>query len=640
MFQATPRRMHLATILDTPAKRAVAACLLAFALWLPTVVFFSGALQTFEELSGDWIWRMAATDNRERRIVLVDIDESSLQHLGPWPWPRQRLAELSDRLADEGASLQIFDIIFPLPAQGDAQLLASLKKNNGILAQVFALEGNTQAASGQPTAALPWAACPPSLPQAKGYIANQPGFSQLPVGHITPLVENDGIIRRQPAIVCADNKAYPALFIAALGQALASPQVRLDKGSGLLAPPWELTGPSLQENGLPLDAQGNVRIPWSLSPAGFISLSAADILAGRVPQGVLHNAWVLIGSTALGLNDRIATPYGGSGAGLIVHAQLLRGAIDGKLPATPRFGPLYTLLATLLGALCLAALGRLPKKPVLTLAIAALALAGALWLLKALLLLRYALWLEWGASAFYLVLFALCLGLIEYARSRLERDRLYTHLASYLPGPVAAILARQDPSDAIDATRRNITALYADIRNFSGYCETHLPEAATAVLHAFFSMVTEKVELHGGLVESFQGDAVLAVWGSGQGGPEPERALQAAHDILQASRELLPRPGPEDIAPLALGIGLETGIATVGSFGLARRRTHLAIGHTVTTAARLQEMTVELAYPILVGEGMAASIGTQHLESQGTFLLDGLKAPCHIYAYPLDTCDQ
>jgi len=76
----------------------------------------------------------------------------------------------------------------------------------------------------------------------------------------------------------------------------------------------------------------------------------------------------------------------------------------------------------------------------------------------------------------------------------------------------------------------------------------------------------------------------------------------------------------------------------VGSFGLARRRTHLALGHPVTAAARLQEMTAELAHPILVGEGMAASLGNHRLVSQGMFLLEGLKNPSHIYAYPLREC--
>lgn len=624
--------------MDGHVKAAWGAASIALVLWWLVSLGFLPTLQAIEEHTADWAWRIQASDTRERRIILVDIDEPSLNQLGPWPWPRQQMADLSNRLAAEGAALQIFDIIFSAATPQDAQLVASLQKNHAILSQVFAFEPNTQASSGQPAAALPWAACPANLPVAQGFIANNAAFAGLPMGHITPLIEPDGAVRRQPALICHQGKVYPALFIAAMTQALATPPVTLKAGSGLLSPDWQLMGPSFDKAGIALDSRGQVRIPWTLQPDAFISLSAVDVLRGRIPQQLLDNAWVIVGSSALGLNDRIASPFSGNSAGLLVHAQLLRGALESAIPVEPRHANIYAVLTAVLGALALAALGRLRQKPVFILALATLALAVFLWFVKGVLLTRYGLWFEWVSPTLYLLLFALSLSLLEFARNRTERDRLYTHLASYLPRPVAEALARQDPTDAIDATRRNITVLFADIRNFSAYCETHPPEEATAVLHAFFSMVTRIVEQHGGLVEYFQGDAVLAVWGSDSDSPAPEKALSAAHAIYKQSRGLFPPPKPSELAPLELGIGLETGQATVGSFGLARRRTHLAIGHPVTAAARLQEMTAELAHPILIGEGMAASLGSHQLVSQGMFLLEGLKNPSHIYAYPLRDC--
>jgi len=620
------------------APSAAAAALLAGLLWSLVGLLFAPTLNTLEERAGDWAWRASASTAPESRIILVDINEASLHQLGPWPWPRQRLAALSDKLAAEGASLQVFDIIFPTATPDDATLITSLQKSNAILAQTFALDANSQAASGQPAAPLPWAACPPNLPVAKGYIANQASFAGLAMGHITPHIEADGALRRQPALICHQGKVYPALFMAALAQALGSPVAPLEAGSGLLGPVRRLPSPSLDKSGLPLDAQGLVRIPWTLHSDAFTSLAAADVLAGRLPHNILQNAWVIVGSTALGLNDRAATPFGGNEAGLLVHAQLLRGALEGAIPAQPRLAPAITALVTAACTLLLAALGRLRRKPVFLLVFSGLGLSAALWLAKAWLLTQHSLWFEWVNPALYLLLFALCLGLLEYARDRVERDRLFKHLASYLPRPVAAALALQDPSDAIDARRSIITVLFADIRNFSAYCETHPPEEATAILHAFFAMVTRLVEQHGGTIELFQGDAVLAVWGSNTDSTNPDQALATAVAILRASRQTLPPAQPDDPAPLVLGMGLETGLATVGSFGLARRRTHLAIGHPVTMAARLQEMTIELAHPILLGEGIAARISSSRLDSQGVFLLEGLNTPSHIYAYPLRDC--
>lgn len=620
------------------ASAALGAALISACLWWFASLAFAPTLRAIEERSSDWAWRVAASTTRETRIILIDIDEASLQQLGPWPWPRQRLAELSDKLAAEGVSLQVLDIIFPSTTQDDAHLVASLKKNKAVLAQTFALEPNTQATSGIPSAALPWAACPANLPVATGHVANDMAFAGLPMGHITPHFESDGSVRRQPALICYQGKVYPALFIAALAQALATDVKPLEAGAGLLGPHWQLNSPSLNKTGLPLDPQGLVRVPWTLHPDAFVSLSAADVLAGRTPQNLLQNAWVIVGSTALGLNDRAATPFSGNSAGLLVHAQLLRGALENAIPVQPRIAPALAVLIAILGSLLLTGLAYLRRKPVFIMVLTGLLLATALWLTKSLLLTQLGLWFEWVQPALYLLLYALCIGLFEYARDRLERDRLFKHLASYLPRPVAATLSHQDPSDAIDAKRCTITVLFADIRNFSIYCETRPPEESTAVLHAFFSMVTRLVELNGGVVESFQGDAVLATWGSESSHAIPEHALSTAVAIFRESRQILPLPQPDELAPLALGIGLETGLATVGSFGLARRRSHLAIGHPVTMAQRLQEMTIELAHPILLGEGIAASVGGHRLVSQGIFLLEGLKTPSHIYAYPLRDC--
>jgi len=635
-----------------PVGTGLLALLLAALLWWPLVAGFPAGVRSLDEHAGDWIWRLAASSETERRILLIDIDEASLRELGPWPWPRERLARLSDRIAAEGAALQIVDIVLAAPAEGDAQLADRLAENRALLAQVFALQPHTAAASGQPAGALSWPACPGHLAQAQGYLANPSVYAGLPVGHVTPQVEADGRIRRQPAVICHAGRAYPALFVAALARALPGPEPRLAAGEGGLGPAWRLLGPDTDPPGIPLDADGNVRIPWTLAPEAFVSLPARDVLAGRVPAGLLANAWVVVGSSALGLGDRVATPFGPHGAGFTIHAQLLRGALDGRLPVTPAAAGLWAGALALALAGLLAALSRCRRLPAHFLPLAALGLVAALWGLKALLLTEANLWLPWVAPAAFVLIFSVVLSGLVFARARIERERLYRHLASYLPAPVAAALARQDPTDRIDAERRSITALHADIRNFSAYGEHRPPEESAAVLQAFFAAATRIVEAHGGRIEAFQADALLAVF---LPGPEGERAAaraawQAARALLRESAAFLPQeipppspsssspllPGsPATLAPLALGIGIDSGPATIGSFGLARRRTHLALGRVVTAAACLQALTVDLAHPLLLGEGAAALVGPEHLESQGVFLLDGLHTPCHVYADPL-----
>ena len=143
-----------------------------------------------------------------------------MARLGPWPWPRARIEQISQRLAEEGAALQIYDIFLPTEKEGDASLAATLAQNHGVLAQVFSLN-DAEAQQGQLAGALTWPACPPLFPEARYYLANAPAFSGLPVGHITPRLSENGNVRQQPAVICHEGRAYPALFLAA---ALAGPR--------------------------------------------------------------------------------------------------------------------------------------------------------------------------------------------------------------------------------------------------------------------------------------------------------------------------------------------------------------------------------------------------------------------------------
>ncbi len=642
----------------TPARSRWAVLVLAvaaaLAIWAVLIQGLGGWLQPLQERLGDSVWRAGASLSAtptadERRVVVVDVDERSLAVLGPWPWPRAAQAQLLDAIAAAGARQQVLDVVFADPRPDDAALAAAVQRHKPVLAQVFALPGaqGAQPRSGQLAGALDWSTCPAPFADASGFIANTPAIAQhgnLPsghTGHISPRVAADGVVRHQPAVVCVAGRSYPALSLAALMAATGDANWQLQRGSWWESP-WLLTSASGALAPVPLDAAGDMRIGWRLHPHRFVSVSAVDVLAGRVPGDVLRGAWVLVGSSAFGLNDTIATPFGGGSSGLQAHVQLMVGLLDGTAPFTPRAAPwLQGAAAALALALLLAAGGR-GRRPVLGLPLAALGCAAAMAGAHALLLWQINWWVGWLAPALLVLLAGVALGVAEHALSRRERDRLFQHLSSYLPAPVAASLALQPPSSAIRASTRQVSVLFADIRNFSAYCEARPPEEAAAVLHAFFSAAARVVQQHGGVVESFHGDAVVAVWNasddeksphiSGAGAPS---ALKAAIELLANMHAVLPQQVPAGLEPLALGLGLETGPAMAGSFGLASRRTHMVMGRTVTIASRLVGMTADLAHPILVGEGMAAQLGGAGLQSMGTFLLDGLRTPHHVYAVPL-----
>jgi len=611
---------------------------ISFSIWLLLIGLNPSTWQALQEVSGDWVWRAKAisqTNEPERRLILVDIDEKSLQELGTWPWPRQRVAQLVTTLGAEGVSLQIFDIVFAEARSGDAQLAKAIVQHRPIFAEILALETSFTSSLGQLQGELLWAQCPAPFQAANGYLANS---TSLPVraGHITPRLQVDGVLRHQPAIICFDNKAYPSLTLRSLMAMFGEEELRLERGS-LLQSDWILTGKKLLSNPVPLDAKGDIRFPWTFEKQQFISISAADVLSGRFPKQIFSNAIVLVGSTAFGLNDAITTPLAPLSAGMQAHAEMLLGFLDNEIPFTPQFDLFYQIILMLCGLGILIYFGKFSRASFLIPLIGITTALGC-WLLFVVFLWQKQWWLSWVNPALFLLITSLVLGLLEHARSRIDRDRLFEHLSSYLPRAVATSLVKQSPSNAIRAQNQLAVVMFADIRNFSSYCENRPPEESAAVLHAFFSCTTRIVEQYGGVIESFEGDALIAVWSDSKAINDPAYLLKtiiSAANIIQESKHFLPDPAPADLEPLALGIGIELGTVMSGSFGLAKRRTHLVLGPTVSVASCLVAMTAELSHPILIGESLAQSVEGVTLQPMGSFLLDGLKQSHRIYAYPI-----
>lgn len=624
---------------------ALAGAALAWALlaWLG-----QGALHQADERATDSVWELLASKEPERRVVVVDIDDASLQRIGAWPWPREVQARLVSALQAQGVGLQLYDVVFADARDGTGQLARAIAAADAVgpvvLGQVFAINHETAQVSGQLAGALPGSACLPSAVPAQGYVANQAGLHGR-AGHITPRLDPDGSVRRVPALVCYDRRNYPALALAGLtavaGPSEASP-LRAEPGSGLWSPAWTLSLPGMPGVQAPLDADGNLRVPYHKARSAIVSVSAADVLEGKLPANSLRGTWVLVGASAFGLSDSVPTALGGAVSGVEVHAQLLTGLLDGNVPYEPRVAPLLGagwVAVSLVALLALAGLrpgARRANGPqsqrALWLPMAGLVLALAAFGLHAVVLAGAGWWLGWSHAALAIVLAGLFLGLAEHARSLAERGRLFRNLASYLPGAVAEQVALAEPSGDIVAERRDLTVLTADLRNFSAYSEARSPEDAARVLHRFYSTATEVVEAHGGVVEEMVGDGLVALFNGPNALEDHARAgLAAARELWLRCSEELPNVPPQGLEPLGLGVGLESGTALLGSFGPRGRRVHTVLGQTVTIALRLQELTADLSYPVLVGEEAARRIGVPFEQSElalkplGTFLLPGLR---------------
>ena len=620
----------------------VLALALAVALTGALLLTFKPDLGVFEERIGGMTWRMFPDNRMEERITLVSIDEKSLSEVGPWPWPRSVMAELVSEIDSTGAQLQIHDIVYPAGERPGEELFerALAASNRSVLAQLPVIQSNDSLRSGTLTHSMSGISCGDQtqdgyFPVAENFIGANNSLINIPKGHITPIIDSDGAIRKIPAVVCVDNEPYPALSIAPFFHVINTQpwEASISERGGLLGPYRTLQLDAYPGLNIPLDDSGNLRISFRGPPSAFQSISAVDVLNGNYDASLFDNVWVLVGATAFGLDDIVPTPYSGATPGVELQARMLVSLLDTAVPYTPRGAPLALGLLSTVFALVLWAVAILRGRfAFIGLPLVALLAPVMAVITHGLILTSLNLWIGWLFPAAFGLIAACLLLLVEQARLRMERSRVMQNLASYLPGDTAKQVAFSLPTSNIQAHRCDVTLLSTDLRNFSAIGESRPPEESASVLHYFFTKVTGIVEKHGGKIHEFKGDSVLALW-DGQGVVPATQALLAAQDIeADINATLLPETGIGGLEPLAVGIGIEQGPALVGSIGPAHRRAHALFGETVTVTLRIQEMTAELAAPILIGEVAARHLRDFELQSMGSYLLPGLTTQHVLFA--------
>ncbi|NOQ77603.1 MAG: CHASE2 domain-containing protein [Methylococcaceae bacterium] len=616
-------------------RHYAAPLVIASAIIAILAFFFSAEIGEIEARVGDKIWQnLAQTKRAEHRIIVVDIDEKSIAKQGAWPWPRTKIAELLNKMTEQGIGLRLIDIVFPTEKEGDEQLSRALQNVPSVMAQIIAIDAEDSLETGTLIAGHESQACGREFPNANTFIANTKNIAEAgsTAGHITPYIDSDGVVRRIPAYVCYNNIAYPALSLSAFSLATGSePYYELTQNKSGLSAPMALTHPTLTEVTIPLSKKGDIIIPWWLDRTEITAISATDILEGKLKGKTFNGAWAVLGSTAYGVGDAISTPLGKNVDGLEVHVQLLSALLDDTVPYQPQNAHKLQLIWLMIIVLLLFLVAQEKHKSKIYLPpITGVLLATITILIHISALKLFLLWLPWFLPAFFALVLGVLIAISGYAISRKENERLYLNLMSYLPKQSAKIIAQQDPDNSIDAQHKQAIVLYADIRNFSAWCN-HLPaEQSGAILHTFYSYATKIIHQAGGEVEEYIGDAILAVW---QQGHDSAEILNAAQNLINETDRLFNELKiTETLPPLALGVGIESGEILVGSFGPAKRKVYKVLGQTISTTIKLQAMTTELGLDIIIGEQLATTWQEiEKLQSQGLFLLDGHQKASNLF---------
>ena len=213
----------------------------------------------------------------------------------------------------------------------------------------------------------------------------------------------------------------------------------------------------------------------------------------------------------------------------------------------------------------------------------------------------------------------------EGVRSLREKRFLRRSFGSYVSPEVLKEILAGRIRPGLGGLRKHVCVLFSDIRGFTARSEGMAPESVIALLNEYFSAMTASVHRHGGTVDKFIGDGMMALFGVPQTLASPERAaLQAAQEMLARLEEVNQVLCQRGFEPIRIGIGIHAGEAVVGHVGSDTRHEYTAIGDVVNVASRLEGLTKEAGYPIVCSATVAAAVeGEFHLVDLGELSLKG-----------------
>jgi len=604
---------------------------------------------------GDVRLRASLPGTRDERIAIVDIDEASLARIGRWPWPRDRLATLADELFErQRAAVVGFDLVFAEAdstealrtlrrlAQGDAALAARLPEltlaldhdakfaralagRRAVLGYYFSSDRGGRRSGQLPAPVFDAAALsgrPGTFTSWDGYGANLGALAAAAprAGFFNTLLDGDGVVRSVPLLAEFEHRYYESLALAMYRAYLGDPPVQ----PGFPPEAWlPRSYPGLasvdlvqgaQRDAVPVDARGGARVPFrgAGGPAGgsFDYVSAADLLEGRVGAGRLAGRLVLVGSTAPGLYDLRATPVASVFPGVEVHANLLSGLLDGRVPVQPDWARGYevALLLATAGVLAWA----LPRQRALAAAFSVAAVLAMLVLADAVLYVQRG-WVLPLAGPLLLVaaVFAgtMSWGFLVEGRTRRSLARLF---GSYVPPELVREMARDPARYDMRAENRELSVMFCDMRNFTRVAEALPPQDVRELVNRFFGAMTLVIRSHRGTLDKYIGDAIMAFWGApladaAQAVNAVRAALAMQAALLPLNHELRARGLPE----IGLGIGINSGLVCVGDMGSPQRRSYTVMGDPVNLAARIESLTRHYCVSILVGEATRQACNAQ-----------------------------
>ena len=592
--------------------------------WIALAVLAAGALELYalhalqpleNRVLDGFVRVQAAKLAPDPDIVLIDIDDKSFAAMrddaGRWPWPRSVYADLIAGLAPQKPRAIVFDIVFNEKdrdrPQEDEAFAAAISEHRNTYFPLIRL---------------------PAENDPRG----------LPLSDLAPLL---GVLRTRdadtqaramlvpPTVLPEDQWRVGLVGFSEDADGVGRRYVLRETIRG-----WQI--PSLPARvafdlGYPVPDQDDIVLAWRGTKESFPRVSFSDLYGDfnkskrTRPADEFAGKIVIVGTAAPGLQDLRVTPLHGTYPGSAILGTALENLKNGRQmryaagwwPAAIGVALVFLLYLGFrtgvdarisAGALAAASGG---------LVATSWAMVGSLVLLPTLTPLIAA-WLFFGASA-----------LAEFLRERRQRQAAMAQFSRFTNPHVAKLLVERG---GIETGRRDVTLLFSDIRGFTTLSETRRPEEVIALLNRYFSLQVDVVFKHGGSLDKFIGDCIMAIWGAPLDDPDhAKHAVACALDMVDTLLAFRRALGAED-SGFDVGIGVHSGPAVVGLMGSQKRLEYTAIGDTVNLASRIEGLTKDAKRRVLVSKDTKDLCGDAfEFVHCGTFPVKGRAQPVELF---------
>ncbi len=556
-------------------------------------------------------------------VTVVNITEADLKTYGQWPWPRHVMAMLHAKIADAGAILVNYNILFaeadrmsgveylksmPMTNEMREQLGQVLLDTDGVFSIVLkeskkavlmmSVKNGVGVELPSTTQIIEKGNVKPWLYEYGGIVSPYPkvsaGASGMGVNVTSP--EPDAVVRKMPVLIRINGKIYPSMILE---------NVRLLNGSKRIKVIAKEHGIDevlvSKKAGIPVNHNAEMYINYA-DPSKYVQMSATDILTDKFNENKIKDRIVVVGLDAAGLSVLKYTPHGLT-TDQNITAQALDTLLTGKYllrtPQADTYEIVFLAFLLLLLILVLPRTSVLLAVPLLFFvevgvaygAFMAYANKGFLvdpsWIMLSVFLI-------WSHSVYN-----------NFATQSRLRQQIKKQFEHYLdPGMVKKL--QKDPSLLkLGGETKNMTFLFCDIRGFTPISEKYKgnPEGLTKLINRFLTRMTDVIIANGGTIDKFMGDCIMAFWNAPiENRKHREMAVKSALEMTVALKELNMHLQAEGLPQINIGIGINTGDALVGNMGSEQRFDYSVIGDAVNLASRLESSSKTLGKTLVIGE--------------------------------------